>query len=166
MKKMSYLCALGITTAILCGIWTWFSGYVGLFSWAGFAGCTTYFACGKHGVEGLKKTIIPNMAGVLCGVTIFFLTDLVPILGTLGIWSAIVTFIMCIIGKSKWFDFIPGTFMGCFSTFAAGGNWMILVPSLLMGALLGISCDKSGDWFFNTVTKNNSSDNNSSNVEA
>ena len=72
---------------------------------------------------------------------------------------------MCIIGKSKWFDFIPGTFMGCFSTFAAGGNWMILVPSLLMGALLGISCDKSGDWFFNTLTKNNSSDNSSNNVE-
>ena len=165
MKKMSYLCALGITTAILCGIWTWFAGYVGLFGWAGFAGCTTYFACGHDGVEGLKKTIIPNMAGVLCGVTIFFLTDLVPILGTLGIWCAIVTFIMCIIGKSKWFDFIPGTFMGCFSTFAAGGNWMILVPSLLMGALLGISCDKSGDWFFNTLTKNNSSDNSSNNVE-
>lgn len=166
MKKMSYLCALGIITAILCGIWTWVSAPLGLFGWAGFAGCTTYFACGKHGVEGLKKTIIPNMAGVLCGMTIFFLTGLVPVLGDLGIWCAIVTFVMCIIGKSKWFDFIPGTFMGCFSTFAAGGNWMILVPSLLLGALLGISCDKGGDWFYNTVTKNNSNDNNSSNVEA
>ncbi|WP_343348275.1 DUF1097 domain-containing protein [Terrisporobacter petrolearius] len=163
MKKMSYICALGIVTGVLCGIWAWGSGSLGLFTWAGFAGCTTYFASGHHGVEGLKKTILPNMAGVLCGMTIIFLSGLVPVLGTTGVWCAIVTFVMCIIGKSKWFDFIPGTFMGCFTTFAAAGNWMLLVPSLLLGALLGISCDKGGDWFYKVVTKNNAND---SDVEA
>lgn len=158
MKKMSSLSALAIVTAILCGIWTWLSGSLGLFGWAGFAGCTTYFASGHHGFEGLRKTILPNMAGVACGMSIILLSGLVPILGNIGIWSGIVTFVMCIIGKSKWFDFIPGTFMGCFSTFAAGGNWMLLVPSLLFGALLGVSCDKGGDWFYKTVTKENSSE--------
>lgn len=158
MKKMSPLCALSITTAILCGIWAFIAGPLGLLSWAGFAGCTSYFACGEHGIKGLKRSVIPNMAGVICGMTIFLLSDLVPFLGTTGVWCGIVTFVMCIIGKSKWFSFIPGTFMGCFSTFAAGANWMILVPSLLAGAILGISCDKSGDWFYNNLIKNNSSD--------
>lgn len=158
MKKMSYLTALAIVTAILCGIWAWFSGSLGLFGWAGFAGCTTYFASSHHGIEGLRKTILPNMAGVVCGMAIILLSDLIPLLGDIGVWSAIVTFVMCIIGKSKWFDFIPGTFMGCFSTFAAGGNWMLLVPSLLFGALLGVSCDKGSDWFYKTVTKDSCSD--------
>lgn len=153
MKKMSYLCALGIMTGMLCGLWLWVSNITGLLAWGGFAGCTTYFACGKHGVEALKKTIIPNITGVICGMAIILLSDLVPVLGTTGVWCAILVFIMCILGKSKWFDFIPGTFIGCFTIFAAGGNWMLLVPSLLLGALLGISCDNTGEWFYNLVTK-------------
>lgn len=41
---MSSLCALSIVTAVLCGIWSYLAGIVGLIGWAGFAGCTTYFA--------------------------------------------------------------------------------------------------------------------------
>lgn len=157
MKKMSALFALSLSTAVFCGIWAFIAGPLGLLSWAGFAGCTSYFACGEHGLKGLKRSVIPNMVGVLCGVMIFMLSDLVPILGTTGIWSGVVTFVMCIIGKSKWFSYIPGTFIGCFSTFAAGGNWMVLVPSLLAGAILAISCDKGGDWLYAFATKGNSS---------
>ena len=94
MKKMSSLCALSISTAILCGIWSYLAGATGLIGWAGFAGCTTYFASGKHGIPGLKKTIIPNLTGVLCGMTIIGLSNIVPALGDLGIWCAIITFVM------------------------------------------------------------------------
>ena len=52
---MSSLCALSIVTAVLCGIWSYLAGIAGLIGWAGFAGCTTYFACGKHGMSGVKK---------------------------------------------------------------------------------------------------------------
>ena len=64
---MSSLCALSIVTAALCGIWSYLAGIAGLIGWAGFAGCTTYFACGKHGMSGVKKTMITNLTGVLCG---------------------------------------------------------------------------------------------------
>ena len=47
MKKITPLGALSITTAILCGIWAYVAGIAGLISWAGFAGCTTYFASGN-----------------------------------------------------------------------------------------------------------------------
>lgn len=154
-KKMSSLCALSITTAVLCGLWSYLSTIVGLISWAGFAGCTTYFASGKHGITGLKKAIFPNLIGVVCGMTIIILSNLVPIFGELGIWCAIITFVMCIIAKFELFDFCPGTFVGCFSTFAAGGDWKILIPSLLIGAFLGFACDYSGVWLHKVATAEN-----------
>lgn len=152
MKKMSFLCALSISTAILCGIWSYLAGAIGLIGWAGFAGCTTYFACGKHGAEGVKKTIIPNLTGVICGMAIITLSNIVPELGNLGIWCAIITFVMCIIAKCEWFDFCPGTFMGCFTTFAAGGDWKMLSVSLVIGAFLGLGCDYGGEWLHKIVT--------------
>ena len=151
MKKMSPLLALSISTALLCGIWAVFASLVGLISWAGFAGCTTYFSCGAHGKLGLKKTIFPNMAGVLCGMAIIALSNVVPALGQWGVWCAVLTFVMCIISRFGLFDFCPGTFMGCFSTFAAGGDWKLLVPSLLLGALLGVACDFGGIWLHKVV---------------
>ncbi len=82
---MSSLCALSIVTAVLCGIWSYLAGIVGLIGWAGFAGCTTYFACGKHGMSGVKKTVVTNLAGVLCGMTIITLSKFSPVFGNLGI---------------------------------------------------------------------------------
>ena len=146
MKKISKLLALSISTAVLCGIWSYLAGKTGLLGWAGFAGCTTYFASGKHGLSGLKNTIFPNMAGVLCGLAIMALSALFPVLGTWGVWCAVLTFVMCIISGCGLFAFCPGTFMGCFSTFAAGGDWKLLVPSLLIGAILGLGCDYGGKW--------------------
>ena len=148
MKKMSSLCALSISTAIFCGIWSYLAGIIGLIGWAGFAGCTTYFASGKHGVTGLKKTMIPNLTGVLCGMVIIILSNAVPALGETGIWCAIITFVMCMISRFEWFDFCPGIFMGCFTTFAANGEWKVLIVSLVIGAFLGLLCDLGGAWLY------------------
>lgn len=150
---MSSLCALSIVTAVLCGIWSYLAGIVGLIGWAGFAGCTTYFACGKHGMSGVKKTVVTNLAGVLCGMTIITLSKFSPVFGNLGIWCGIITFVMCIIAKSEWFDFCPGTFMGCFTTFAADGNWSALAISLVIGAFLGLACEYGGNWLYHAVTE-------------
>mgnify|MGYP003295782513 CR=1 FL=1 len=153
MKKMSSLCALSISTAIFCGIWSYLAGVIGLIGWAGFAGCTTYFASGKHGVVGLKKTIIPNLTGVLCGMVIIILGNIVPVLGETGVWCAIITFVMCIIAKFEWFDFCPGVFMGCFTTFAANGDWKMLIVSLVIGAFLGLLCDYGGVYLYKIATQ-------------
>ena len=60
---------------------------------------------------------------------------------------------MCIIAKYEWFDFCPGTFMGCFTTFAADGNWSVLVVSLVIGAFLGFACEYGGNWLYQAVTE-------------
>ena len=155
MKKIGPLFALSVSTAILCGVWALLATKYELIGWAGFAGCTTYFSTGHHGVVGLRKTILPNLAGVLCGMSIALLSDLVPALGNWGVWCAIITFVMCIISHFKAFDFCPGIFMGCFSTFAVDrDNWKLLVASLLIGAFLGLGCDMGGKWLYRLAGKN------------
>lgn len=153
MKKIGSLFALSISTAILCGIWVVLADATGLIGWAGFAGCTTYFATGHHGLVGLRKTVCPNLAGVACGMSIILLSNLVPALGTWGVWCGVITFVMCIISYFKAFDFCPGTFMGCFSTFAANGDWKVLTLSLLAGAVLGFCCDYGGKWLYKLASK-------------
>ena len=41
---MSVLVAISLTTGILSGIWGWVAATLGLLSWVGFLGCTSYFA--------------------------------------------------------------------------------------------------------------------------
>ncbi len=148
---MGKLMALSIITGVLCGIWAQLSIpmsiSIELMTWAGFAGCTTYFASGKHGAEGFFVTVRQNMFGVLSGLAIIYLCGVFSFPGALGLFSGGVTFIMCIAGKYKYLAFIPGTFVGCFSTFAANGNYAGLVFSLLIGAVLGVACDLGGGLF-------------------
>jgi len=86
-------------------------------------------------------------------MAILTLSDVVPLFGRTGVWCAVFTFVMCYIAKYEWFDFCPGTFVGCFSAFAAGGNWKLLIVSLILGAFLGYGCDRGGDWLYQTAQK-------------
>lgn len=150
---MTRLMALSISTGILCGIWIEVSVPLQLISWAGFAGCTTYFASGKHNFEGFLVTARQNLFGVLSGMTIIYLTLYLPFAWAAGVYGGIVTFIMCIAGKIKYFAFIPGTFVGCYSTFAANGDYKALIPSLIAGAALGVMCDVGGKMIFGKFGK-------------
>lgn len=154
-ERMSFLVALSITTGIFCGVWYVIAGLTGLIGWAGFAGCTTYFATGKHGAEGLKNAILPNLAGIACGMTSIFFGTMFPELDKVGLWAGLISFIICMLTHFKWFSFTPGTFLGCFATFAAGGDWKLLVPSIFVGAFLGWTCDTSGAWLYKVVSGGN-----------
>lgn len=149
---MTQLMALSIVTGVLCGVWSQFSPVVGLITWAGFAGCTTYFASGKHGSDGFLVTVRQNMFGVLCGMIIIILSTKFPFSFDQVLYSGFLTFVMCIVGKYKSLSFIPGTFVGCFSTFASNGDWKILIPSLIAGAVLGVLCDRGGDVFYDLMS--------------
>ena len=63
---MTELMALSIVTGVLCGLWSQLAPMLGFVTWAGFAGCTTYFASGKQGLEGFIVTVRQNLFGVLC----------------------------------------------------------------------------------------------------
>ena len=153
------LFALGLGTGIFCGIWGLISSLpsLGLVTWIGFAGCTAYFACGKHGLEGVKTAIFSTMSGMISALFAMFVSGFIP--GSIvfaALMTGIISATMCWQAKAKQLWFIPGAFIGCFSTFGAasmglnvlGGDLPKVIISFLCGAILALCCDTSGQWFF------------------
>ena len=141
---MNVLLAISITTGILSGIWGWLSISLGLITWAGFLGCTSYFASPKDGLKGLASSLITNMSGVFWAMVIIQLSTLINIEIIGYVVTAIVAFFMCIQANKSWLAYIPGTFIGCCATFAANGEWMLVVPSILLGGVFGYLMKASG----------------------
>ena len=106
-----------IVTGILCGAWAGLAPLVGLSIWAGFAGCTAYFALGD---------LIGTPAGT-------------------GIAVGVIVAIIVLMGAVKWLAFVPGIFVGCYSTFAIDADWRLLASSLVAGAVLGLLCQRGGE---------------------
>jgi len=135
---MSALFALGLGTGICCGIWGAISSIqsLGLVTWIGFAGCTAYFAMYISG-------LVPNVVAIS-----FIMT---------GVISAT----MCWQAKAKELWFIPGAFIGCFTTFGAAsmginvmsGDIIHVILSFLCGGVLALSCDKSGQFLLKKFGK-------------
>jgi hypothetical protein len=150
MKK---LFSLSLTTGILCGFWILIGNALNIPTWIGFAGCTAFFAAGGLADNGVQKALFSTLSGVLWAVVIFQLGNYFPGEYSAATLTAVITFIMCIQGGLKLFAFIPGTFVGSFSTFAAGGHWELVVPGLILGVALGFLCDYSGAKLYTILNK-------------
>ena len=61
---MSPLIAIAITTGILSAVWGGLAAALGLISWVGFLGCTSYFAS-SGGYKALLQTLLCNATGML-----------------------------------------------------------------------------------------------------
>jgi len=145
---MTRLFCLSLVTAILCGAWILLSNVLGLLSWAGFAGCTAFFAAGTGGARALKSALVTVSSGIVWGMVIVLICARSPLPHTDAWMTALVTFVLCIQSKCKPFSLIPGAFIGCFCVFAANGAWLPLAPSLILGACLGWLCESSGGWLY------------------
>ena len=143
---MSTLVAIAITTGILSGLWGWIAISLGLLSWAGFLGCTSYFASPTSGLKGLAESLVTNMTGVFWAMVIIHASQFAS-LEILGyVITSLVAFMMCIQAKQNWLGYIPGTFIGSCATFAADGDWQLVVPSLILGGIFGYLMKASGLW--------------------
>lgn len=149
-----------LASGLLCGLWAFIAPFIGLLTWAGFAGCTTFFAIGNSGVTGLVKAMLCNITGFGCGLLIIWLSNIIAIPQSAAIFSGIVTSLMCLIGKLKMINYVPGIFIGCFSTFAANGSWLVLLFSLLSGVVLGYLCSQLAKEFSNWHVKRTEKRNN------
>ena len=161
---MSFLLALSLSTGFCCGVWAFISQIPGLslVTWLGFAGCTAYFASGKHGLEGMSSAFFSTMSGVISAVIAVFISGMFPNVASMGIiMTGIVSGTMCLKSSFKKMWFIPGAFIGCFSSFAyisSGANLLSadiisLILSLSLGTILALSCDKGGNFLFKTFGK-------------
>jgi hypothetical protein len=138
------LLAAAVATGILCGAWAGVAPLVGLSIWAGFAGCTAFFASGRPGVKGLMITISTTLVGVLTALAMIAVGDTIGApFGTAIAVGLIVTAIV-LMGSVPWLAFVPGIFVGCYSTFAINADWRLLTLSLVAGAALGLACQWGG----------------------
>ncbi|WP_433636132.1 DUF1097 domain-containing protein [Kluyvera georgiana] len=147
---MNVILAIAITTGILSGLWGWVAVSLGLLSWAGFLGCTAYFACPQGGMKGLAISACTTMSGVIWALVIIYGSALAPHLEIVSyMMTGVVAFLMCIQSKQLLLSFVPGTFIGACATFAGQGDWRVVVPSLLVGLLFGYAMKNSGLWLAN-----------------
>lgn len=147
MRDMNILLSIALTTGILSGLWGWVAVSLGLLSWAGFLGCTAYFACPQGGLKGLLISGCTVMSGVVWALVIMHGSGLAPHLEILGYaMTGVVAFLMCIQAKHLWLSFVPGTFIGACATFAGQGDWRVVVPSLALGLVFGYAMKNSGLW--------------------
>lgn len=153
---MTVLVAIALTTGILSGIWGWVAISLGLLSWAGFLGCTTYFASPKDGVKGLGLSIVTNLSGVFWAMVIIHLSSMFSLEIIGYVVTAVVAFMMCVQAKKSWLNFIPGTFIGSCATFASNGDWQLVIPSLILGAFFGYTMKTSGLWLHAKLQQPNS----------
>lgn len=144
MRGMNILLSIAITTGILSGIWGWVAVSLGLLSWAGFLGCTAYFACPQGGLKGLAISAATLLSGVVWAMVIIYGSALAPHLEILGyVITGIVAFLMCIQAKQLLLSFVPGTFIGACATFAGQGDWKLVLPSLALGLIFGYAMKNS-----------------------
>lgn len=144
--KLIYTLGTAALTGVLCGLWGGYAGAIGLVAWAGYASTTTYFATGMRYLSGFFMTIVTTLVGV--GFAWLMIQGAETLGGSNGAYAfAVGVFVMCIVlmGQIKWTAFVPGMFVGTFSLFAIpDNNVLLLVLSLLAGAVLGLACDWLG----------------------
>lgn len=156
MNRTAEVLLGALATALLCTIWMFFANHTGLLGWGGFAGCTAYFAAPKKGLRGLPVLLACVASGMLYAFGCLYLGKYFPD-ETIGLTSTcVITFLMCAGGKFRLLAFVPGAFIGSFSSFAAGGDPMV-IPSILAGLLLGLTCDTSGRWLCRVFLKDRTS---------
>ncbi|WP_072930514.1 DUF1097 domain-containing protein [Nissabacter archeti] len=144
---MNVLLPLALTTGLLSGLWAWVAVSLGLLGWAGFLGCTAYFACPQGGLRGLAVAGLTTLSGVFWAQVIMDGTALQPEWTMLGyLMTGVVSFLMCVQAANRWLAFVPGTFIGACAMFAAQGNWRLVLPSLLVGLVFGYAMKSSGLW--------------------
>ncbi|CAJ1922402.1 MULTISPECIES: DUF1097 domain-containing protein [Aeromonas] len=149
---MSPLIAIAITTGILSAVWGWIAVAFGLISWVGFLGCTSYFAS-SGGYKALLQTIFCNTSGMLWALLLIH-GDSLWGAGVGGyVMTGVVATLMCVQAKQQWLGYIPGTFAGCCATFGAAGEWRLILPSLIIGALFGYLMKASGLWLSHKTQK-------------
>lgn len=143
-----------LTTGILSAIWAFVANQFDLLSWAGFLGCTAYFAYPKEGIKGLTVTMATIMSGVIWALAIIYGSQVFSDISIFGYAvTGVIAFVMCIQAKSALLAYIPGTFIGACTIFAAQGDLSQTIPSLIVGVLFGYSMKMSGLWVANKWPK-------------
>lgn len=137
--------------ALYSGLWSVLSSYIGLITWIGFAGCTSYFACDKKRMKGVATSITTNLTGIAWAIISIYLGSRLNLSFGMALSCSLISYMIIIQAKMKGLRFIPGAFIGCFATFAVAGEWQSVLPSILIGIFIGYIADITGDWLYSKI---------------
>ncbi len=149
MKKYfgDNLGSLGIAMAIYAGIWMIVCEKFGLISFAGFAGCTSYFASGEKNFFGIKTAAFANISGIFWAMMSILAGTYFGFPYSGAVYCAIISYFIIKQAEFKCFKFIPGAYIGCFITFACDGAWINVLISMLIGIMMAYFTELTGNWF-------------------
>lgn len=148
--------SLALTTGLLSALWAWSAVALGLPSWAGFLGCTAWFANPRGGITGFLTLLFTLCSGVLWAQVIIAGSAMAPGLAWVSYaMTGVVAFLMCIQSRQTLLGFVPGTFIGACATFAGQGDWKSVLPALLLGLLFGVAMKGSGMWLAHRTAPKN-----------
>ncbi|KEI10809.1 membrane protein [Clostridium sp. K25] len=146
-KYMSSIFTGAFSVGVLSWLWAYLSSKLGLITWVGFIGCTSYYASGGE-FKGLRKSLICNMSGVFWAMIIIKGSSFWNFSQAGAILTGVFSFVMCYQSRNKWLTFIPGSFMGACSTFGANAQYKLVIISLFLGALVGYFSDLGGRYIY------------------
>ncbi|MDD8915288.1 DUF1097 domain-containing protein, partial [Escherichia coli] len=94
------------------------------------------------------------MSGVIWALAIIYGSQLFNDSAVFGYAvTGVIAFVMCVQAKSTLLAYIPGTFIGACTIFAAQGDLTQTILSLILGILFGYSMKMSGLWIANKSQK-------------
>ena len=128
---------IALSAGLLAAVWCGIADTFHLVTWIGFLGCSTYFAQPKAGLQGVVITWCSNLSGVFWAWLIISGSGYFDVALMGYIFTGIATAVMCLQACYHKLSFIPGTFIGCCTTFAIAGDIATVLPALIIGALLG-----------------------------
>lgn len=143
MDKYKDKLGCAIATAVCCAVWGKIAGMIGLPGWAGFAGCTAYFAAPGKGLKSLPATLACVGSGIFYALLSIYVSGLFTGGTVAFLFTLVTTFLMCAGDCTKILSFVPGAFIGSFSTFAADGSIRAVI-AIIIGVFLGYVCDTMG----------------------
>ncbi len=149
---MSPLIAIAITTGILSAVWGWVAVTLGLISWVGFLGCTSYFAS-SGGYKALLQTLLCNASGMLWALLLIH-GDAWWGAGVAGyLMTGVVATPDVRAGQAAVARLHSRHLRRLLRHLRCGGEWRLILPSLIIGALFGYLMKASGLWLSRKTQK-------------
>ncbi|WP_420271193.1 DUF1097 domain-containing protein [Klebsiella quasipneumoniae] len=139
--------SIAMTTGLFSATWIVLATLLHLPAWAGFLGCTTYFAINNNSSSALFICALSLASGVAWAcASLGVLQQYHGSLLILVVSTGTIAFFMCIQARLKYLSFIPGAFIGSCTVFASDVHLISSIAALFAGLLAGFLMKFSGLW--------------------
>ncbi|QSX28812.1 DUF1097 domain-containing protein [Shewanella cyperi] len=131
-----------IAAGLLAAVWAAFADHFGLLTVAGFLGCSAFFAQGRLDAKGWLYCNLTLISGLFWAWLILKGGGAMPTPWLGYLLTGVATSAMCLQACNRALSFIPAAFIGCCGLFVAGGEPVVALLPLMLGAALGLAMAK------------------------